>query len=50
MNAWSEDHELGLIELKKTMLQTFFSRRVLWHSSQVPMLVEFLDLSASFSA
>jgi hypothetical protein len=48
-NAWSfEDRELGLIELKKRVLQSLFSWRVLWHSSQVSMLVEFLDLCASF--
>jgi hypothetical protein len=30
-----EDHEHGIIELKKMVLQTLFSWRVLWHSSQV---------------
>jgi hypothetical protein len=34
MNAWSfEDHELGIIKLKKRVLQTLFSWRVSWHSS-----------------
>jgi hypothetical protein len=49
-NAWSfEDCELGLMELKKMVLQTLFSLRVLGHSSQVSMLAEFLDFCASFS-
>jgi hypothetical protein len=49
-NAWSfEDRELGIIELKKRVLQTLFSWRVLWHSSQVSTLVEFIDFCASFS-
>jgi hypothetical protein len=49
-NAWSfEDCELGIIELKKRVLQTLFSWRVLWHSSQVSTLVEFLNFCASFS-
>jgi hypothetical protein len=44
-----EDRELGIIKSKKMVLQTLFSWRVLWHSSQVSMLAEFLDLCASFS-
>ena len=36
-----EDRELGLMELKKMVLQTLFSWRVLWHSSQVSTLAEF---------
>jgi hypothetical protein len=36
-----EGHELGLIELKKMMLQTLFSWRVMWHSPQVLTLAEF---------
>jgi hypothetical protein len=50
MNARSfEDHELGIIKLKKRVLQTLFSWRVSWHSSQVSMLADFLDFCASFS-
>ena len=42
MNTRSfEDYELGLIELKKKMLQTLFSWRVLWHLLQDLMLAEF---------
>jgi hypothetical protein len=44
-----EDRELGIIELMKRVLQTLFSWRVSWHSSQVSMLVDFLDFCASFS-
>jgi hypothetical protein len=44
-----EDCEHGIIKLKKRVLQTLFSWRVLWHSSQVSMFAEFLVLCASFS-
>jgi hypothetical protein len=44
----SEDRELGLIELKKMVLQTLYSWRVMWHLSQASTLVEFLDLCTSF--
>jgi hypothetical protein len=44
-----EEHEHEIIELKKRVLQTLFSWRVLWHSSQVSTLAKFLDLYASFS-
>jgi hypothetical protein len=44
-----EDCEHGIKELKKMVLQTFFSWRVLWHPSQVSTFAEFLDLCASFS-
>jgi hypothetical protein len=44
-----EDCEHGIIELKKMVLQTLFSWRVLWHSSQVSTFAKFLDLCASFS-
>jgi hypothetical protein len=36
------------LESKKMVLQTLFSWRVLWHSSQVSMLAEFLDLCVIF--
>jgi hypothetical protein len=49
MNACSfEDRELGIVELKKRVLQTLFSWRVLWHSSQVSTLAEFIDLCVFF--
>ena len=49
-NAWNfEDHELGLMELKKRVMQALFSWRVLWHSLQVSTLADFLDFCASFS-
>jgi hypothetical protein len=44
-----EDCEHEIIELKKRVLQTLFSLRVLWPSSQVSTFVEFIDLCASFS-
>jgi hypothetical protein len=44
-----EDCENEIIELKKKVLQTLFSWRVLWHSSQVSTFAEFLDLCALFS-
>jgi hypothetical protein len=44
-----EDREIGLMELKKRVLQTLFSWRVLGHSSQASSLVEFLDFCVSFS-
>ena len=44
-----EDREIGRMELKKRVLQTLFSWRVLGHSPQVSTLVEFLDFCASFS-
>jgi hypothetical protein len=44
-----EDCEHEIMELKKRVLQTLFSWRVLWHSSQVSTFAEFLDLCASFS-
>jgi hypothetical protein len=50
-NAQSfEDCELRLIKLKKMVLQTLYSWRVMWHLSQASMLAEFLDLCALFSA
>ena len=42
--------EIGLTELKKMVLQTLYSWRVMWHSSQALTFAEFLDLCASFSA
>jgi hypothetical protein len=49
-NAQSfEDRELGLMDLKKRVMQTLFSWRVLWHPLQVITLVEFLEFCASFS-
>jgi hypothetical protein len=44
-----EDCEHGIIELKKMVLQTIFSWKVSWHSSQVSTFAEFRDLCASFS-
>jgi hypothetical protein len=50
MVVWGfEDRELGILELKKMMLQTLFSWRISWHSSQGSTLEEFLDFCASFS-
>jgi hypothetical protein len=37
------------MELKKRVIQTLFSRRILGHSSQASTLAEFLDFCASFS-
>jgi hypothetical protein len=37
-----ENHELGLIELKKMVLQTLYSWRVMWHSSQALTLFRFM--------
>ena len=45
-----EDRELGLMELKKRVIQTLFSWRVLWLSPQVSTLAEFLDFCATFSS
>ena len=45
-----EDRELGLMELKKRVVQTLFSWRVMWHSLQVSTLAEFLDFCATFSS
>jgi hypothetical protein len=44
-----EDRELGLMDLKKRVMQTLFSWRVLWHPLQVTTLVEFLEFCASFA-
>jgi hypothetical protein len=44
-----EDRELRIIELKKRILQTLFSWRGAWHSSQVSTLADFLDFCAPFS-
>jgi hypothetical protein len=44
-----EDRELGLMDLKKRVMQTLFSWRVLWNPLQVTTLVEFLEFCASFS-
>jgi hypothetical protein len=50
INAQSfEDCEIGLMELKKRVLQTLFSWRVLGHSLQASTLAKFLDIYASFS-
>jgi hypothetical protein len=50
-NAWNfEDHELGILESKKKVIQTLFSWRVMWHSPQVSTLADFLDFCATFSS
>ena len=45
-----EDRELGLMELKKRVIQILFSWRVMSHSPQVSTFAEFLEFSASFSS
>jgi hypothetical protein len=43
-----EDHELGLMELKKRVIQTLFLWRVMWHSPQVSTFAEFLEFCTFF--
>jgi hypothetical protein len=51
MNARNfEDREIGLLELKKKVIQTLFSWRVMWHSLQVTTIVDFLEFCATFSS
>jgi hypothetical protein len=45
-----EDRELGLLELKKRVIQTLFSWRVMWHSPQVSTIADFLDFCSTFSS
>jgi hypothetical protein len=45
-----EDRELGILELKKRVIQTLFSWRVMWHSPQVSTFADFLDFCATFSS
>jgi hypothetical protein len=45
-----EDRELGLMELKKRLIQTLFSWRVMWHSPQVSTFAEFLEFCTFFSS
>jgi hypothetical protein len=45
-----EDRELGILELKKRVIQTLFSWRAMWHSPQVTTLADFLDFCATFSS
>jgi hypothetical protein len=51
MNARNfEDREIGLMELKKRVIQTLFSWRVMWHSPQVSTLADFRDFCTTFSS
>jgi hypothetical protein len=44
-----DDKEIGLLELKRRMLQTLFTWRVAWNTTQASTFAEFLDLCSSFS-
>jgi hypothetical protein len=50
MHGIFEDCELGLMELKKRMIQTLFSLRVMWHSLQDSAFAEFIEFCTSFSS
>jgi hypothetical protein len=45
-----EDCKLGILELKKRVIQTPFSWSVMWHSPQVATLADFLDFCATFTS
>jgi hypothetical protein len=38
------DQEIGLLELKRWILQTLFTRRVAWNTTRASTFAEFLDL------
>ena len=49
MHAAFEDHESGMIELRKLALNTLFYWRVTWSYSHESTFSDFLELCNSFS-
>jgi hypothetical protein len=50
MSARSFDNrEIGLLELKRLLLQTLYNWRVAWNTTHVSTFSEFLNLCSSFS-
>jgi hypothetical protein len=44
-----DDREIGLLELKRLLLQTLYTWRVAWNTTHASTFSEFLDLCSSFS-